>query len=410
MKNNKDIEDKLWTREFIMLTVCNLLLFLNLQMILSPLPGYVKEHFHADALTVSLFTTVFALSAIISRLFSAKALEKGQRNTILFLGLILSFLATLGYLWSGTLALLLLMRIVYGVGFGMGSTTLPTMASGVIPIRRLGEGMGYFGLSTSIALSLGPVIGSLLLDHGGFSSLVYATLIVIALIFPLVYPLAKKVKSPGAASVPKEFSAVPQKKGFPKALLLPSLLNFLMSVTYGGLLGFINLFGKESGLTNASLFFLFNAVAVVIIRPVSGKIYDRKGHKALLIPAAACLIGGLWLLSFSTSTAFLALAAFFYGLGFGTAQPTLQSWMIQLVPPQRQGLANSMYFNSLDFGIAVGALILGQIASFSSYGAMYRYSSLFLGIFIVVYALYLLTRSKDKGNIGTSPADKTISG
>ncbi len=315
----EDIKEKLWTREFIMLTVCNLLLFLNLQMVLSPLPGYVKEHFHAGAFTVSMFTTVFALSAIISRLFSAKALEKGKRNTILFLGLILAFLATLGYLWSGTLALLLFMRILFGVGFGMGSTTLPTMASGVIPIRRLGEGMGYFGLSTSIALSLGPVIGSMLLEKQGFPSLVYATLIVIALIFPLVYPLAKKVKPPVSVSLPEEFTAVPRKKGFPKALLLPSLLNMLMSVTYGGLLSFINLFGKEVSLANASLFFLFNAVAVVLIRPISGKIYDKKGHKALLIPAAVFLIGGLWLLSYSTSTGFLALAALCYGLGFGTA-------------------------------------------------------------------------------------------
>lgn len=401
----EDIKEKLWTREFIMLTVCNLLLFLNLQMVLSPLPGYVKEHFHAGAFTVSMFTTVFALSAIISRLFSAKALEKGKRNTILFLGLILAFLATLGYLWSGTLALLLFMRILFGVGFGMGSTTLPTMASGVIPIRRLGEGMGYFGLSTSIALSLGPVIGSMLLDKQGFPSLVYATLIVIALIFPLVYPLAKKVKPPVSASLPEEFTAVPRKKGFPKTLLLPSLLNMLMSVTYGGLLSFINLFGKEVSLANASLFFLFNAVAVVLIRPISGKIYDKKGHKALLIPAAVFLIGGLWLLSYSTSTGFLALAALCYGLGFGTAQPTLQSWMIQLVPPQQQGMANSMYFNSLDLGIAVGALILGQIASFSSYGSMYRYSSLFLGIFIVLYALYLLTRSKDGNSLLKASSD-----
>ncbi|MCJ8013125.1 MFS transporter [Paenibacillus sp. KQZ6P-2] len=391
----EDIKDKLWTREFVMLTVCNLLLFLNLQMIVSPLSVYVKDHFHADAFMVSLFTTAFALSAIISRLFSAKALEKGKRNTILFLGLILTFLATLGYLWSGTLAMLLLMRIVYGVGFGMGSTTLPTMASGVIPLHRMGEGMGYFGLSTSIALSLGPVIGSMLLEKQGFPSLVYAILIVIAFIFPLVYPLAKKVKPHAPVPLPKEFTAVPRKKGFPKALLLPSLLNLLMSVTYGGLLSFINLFGKEANLTNASLFFLFNAVAVIIIRPISGKIYDMKGHKALLIPSAIFLIGGLWLLSYSTTTGFLAMAALCYGLGFGTVQPTLQSWMIQLVPPQQQGMANSMYFNSLDLGIAVGALILGQIASFSSYGAMYRYSSLFLGAFIVVYALYLLMSSKE---------------
>lgn len=389
-----DTREKLWTREFIMLTLCNLLLFLNLQMIVSPLSGYVKEHFHASAFMVSMFTTLFSLAAIAARLYSAKALERGIRNQILYIGLALALLATFGYLWSGTMALLLLMRIVFGVGFGMGSTTLPTMASGIIPVRRLGEGMGYFGLSTSIALSLGPVIGTALLENKGFDTLVYATLIVITLIFPLVLPLTKKVK-PAAPAIPKEFTAVPQKQGFPKALLLPSLMNLLMSITYGGLLSFINLFGKEASLANASLFFLFNAAAVVLIRPISGKIYDRKGHIALLIPSVVLLIGGLWLLSYAHTTGFLALAALCYGLGFGTVQPTLQSWMLQQVPPQKQGLANSMYFNSLDLGIAVGAMILGQIAQYSTYGAMYRYASLFLVLFIMVYAFYLAKRAKN---------------
>lgn len=387
-----NIKEKLWTREFIMLTICNLLLFLNLQMILSPLPAYVKDHFHANDLTVSLFTTLFALSAIASRLFSAKALEKGKRNTILFTGLILITLATFGYLWSGTLALLLLMRVLFGIGFGMGSTTLPTMASGVIPTRRLGEGLGYFGLSTSIALSLGPVIGSTLLSQSGFPTLVIATLATSLLILPLIYPLSKKVKAPTVS--PKSLSGTPQKTGFNKSLLLPSLLNMLMSITYGGLLSFLILFGKEVGLANASLFFLFNVISVIIIRPISGKLYDSKGHVILLIPAAIFLIAGLVLLSYSTSTGSLALAALCYGVGFGTAQPTLQSWMIQSVSPQQQGMANSMYFNSLDLGVAIGALSLGQIASHSSYSMMYRYSSLFLVLFIVIYAIYMVKRTK----------------
>ncbi|AOZ92213.1 MFS transporter [Paenibacillus crassostreae] len=384
--------EKLWTKEFVMLTVCNLLLFLNLQMILSPLPAYVKDHFHANDFTVSLFTTVFALSAIASRLFSAKILEKGKRNFILFTGLILITLATLGYLWSGTLATLLLMRVIFGIGFGMGSTTLPTMASGVIPIRRLGEGMGYFSLSTSIALSLGPVIGSTLLGQSGFHTLVYATLATGLLIFPLIYPLAKKVKIP--ITPLKEQSATPQKAGFNKKLILPSILNMLLSISYGGLLSFLILFGKEVDLANASIFFLFNVISVILIRPISGKLYDRKGHVVLLIPAALFIITGLIILSYSTSTVSLAISALIYGIGFGTAQPTLQTWMIQSVTPQQQGLANSMYFNSLDLGIAFGALLLGQIASFSSYALMYRYSSIFLVLFIMLYAIYMFKQKK----------------
>lgn len=362
-------------------------------MILSPLPAYVKDHFHANDLTVSLFTTIFALSAIASRLFSAKALEKGKRNAILFTGLILITLATFGYLWSGTLALLLLMRVLFGIGFGMGSTTLPTMASGVIPIRRLGEGLGYFGLSTSIALSLGPVIGSTLLNQSGFPTLVYATLATSLLILPIIYPLSKKVKSPTAA--PKDLAATSQKQGFNKSLIIPSLLNMLMSITYGGLLSFLILFGKEVHLANASLFFLFNVISVVIVRPISGKLYDSKGHIVLIIPAALFLITGLLLLSYSTSTASLAVAALCYGVGFGTAQPTLQSWMVQSVSPHQQGMANSMYFNSLDLGVAIGALLLGQIASHSSYAVMYRSSAIFLVLFIAIYAIYMIKRTKN---------------
>ena len=58
------------------------------------------------------------------------------------------------------------MRVLFGIGFGMTSTSFPTMASDVIPIKRLGEGMGYFGLSTTLAMSIGPMIGLTLLQDG----------------------------------------------------------------------------------------------------------------------------------------------------------------------------------------------------------------------------------------------------
>jgi hypothetical protein len=49
-----------------------------------------------------------------------------------------------------------------------------------------------------------------------------------------------------------------------------------------------------------------------------------------------------------------------------------------------------MYFNSLDLGVAIGALSLGQIAFHSSYAVMYRYSTLFLVLFIFLYAIYMM--------------------
>lgn len=189
---------KLWTIDFTLLMLCNFLLFLQLHMIVSPLPSYVQERFHANAFEVSLFTCLFALCAIAARLYSAKALERGLRNTMIYLGLTVALLATLGYYFAGGIALLLLLRMIFGTGFGMTSTAFPTMASDIIPVKRMGEGMGYFGLSTSLAMSIGPMIGVTLLQGAGFTTLMLCTAGVIAVIYPLSLSLTRKkrTKSP----------------------------------------------------------------------------------------------------------------------------------------------------------------------------------------------------------------------
>ncbi|WP_194543623.1 MFS transporter [Paenibacillus sp. JZ16] len=391
--NEMNTKQRLWTKEFITLMVSNLFLFLTLQMMLTTLPAYAKEAFMASPLQVSLITSVFAFSAIASRFVSSKALEKGKLRLLLYVGLFISLAATLGYYWASGIAFLLLMRVLFGIGFGMTSTSFPTMASDVIPIKRLGEGMGYFGLSTTLAMSIGPMIGLTLLQDGGFTPLVIITVMINVLIFPLAYVLtsrsAKRNMELPAAVQPR---VEEQPKGsFNKKLILPSVLNFLMSITYGGLLSFMALFGTEAHLRNPQYFFLFNAIAIILVRPFSGRIYDRYGHKALVIPAAILMVAGLLLLTFATSTGTMLLSALCYGLGFGAMQPSIQTWMIQEVHPLQRGMANGMFFNSLDFGVAIGSIALGSIAKSTSYAIMYRYSAIALVMLILIYIIMQVT-------------------
>lgn len=411
--NEMNTKQRLWTKEFITLMVSNLFLFLTLQMMLTTLPAYAKEAFMASPLQVSLITSVFAFSAIASRFVSSKALEKGKLRLLLYVGLFISLAATLGYYWASGIAFLLLMRVLFGIGFGMTSTSFPTMASDVIPIKRLGEGMGYFGLSTTLAMSIGPMIGLTLLQDGGFTPLVIITVIINVLIFPLAYVLtsrsAKRNMERPAAVQPR---VEEQPKGsFNKKLILPSVLNFLMSITYGGLLSFMALFGAEAHLRNPQYFFLFNAIAIILVRPFSGRIYDRYGHKALVIPAAILMVAGLLLLTFATSTGTMLLSALCYGLGFGAMQPSIQTWMIQEVHPLQRGMANGMFFNSLDFGVAIGSIALGSIAKSTSYAIMYRYSAIALVMLILIYIIMQLTgQSRIKGTSQLEDTEPTAAG
>ncbi|MCU6790529.1 MFS transporter [Paenibacillus sp. WQ 127069] len=376
---------KLWTKPFISLTICSLLLFLNLQMMLSSFPAYVKNEFHVGDLSVSLVTSVFAITAILSRFLSAVLMRRVHRNVILFAGLVIAFVMTGITIWAGSIGSMLIMRVGFGVGFGMVSTIIPTLVSQIIPAKRLGEGIGYFGLSTSLAMSIGPMIGLNVMKHYGFSMLAIISTAAIILIFPII--LLSRAIPPAPSTNQATGEGSQSKPAFNTKLLFPSLLNVILAVTYSGLLSFIALYGEMRHLDQVGLFFLFNAFTIILIRPISGKIFDRKGPAAVLIPAAISVVASLTVLSYTTSMSMLIVSALLYGLGFGAIQPTLQAWMLRSSTKEQYGMANSMFYNTTDFGIAAGALILGAISSMSNYAIMYRYSAGFMILFLIVYVV-----------------------
>ncbi|AWB47047.1 MFS transporter [Paenibacillus sp. CAA11] len=385
----------MWSKSFIILTISYLLLFLCLQMLLSPFPTYAKDKFHPGDFTISLVTSLFAIAAIITRFAAVPIMRKFHRNTVLFCGLILAGLATVLYSYATSIVWLLALRVLFGIGFGLASTVMPTLVTQIIPKQRLGEGIGYFGLSTSLAMSIGPMIGLSVLDGFGFTTLTMLGTAAVVIIFPLL--LASRSIPPQPVKQPQKHGAsAASSKFFNKRVVLPALLNAMLSITYGGLLGFLALYGKEIHLDQIGLFFLFNAVTVLIIRPLSGRIFDSRGPAAVLIPAGFIVFASLLLLSFMHTMPVMIAAALLYGLGFGAIQPTTQAWMLRETTPEHHGAANSLFYNSIDFGVAVGSMLLGIIASHSSYAIMYRWASGVMLIFLVIFMVGRLGSRKGK--------------
>ncbi|MBU7316380.1 MFS transporter [Paenibacillus oleatilyticus] len=398
MKEQQDLPaSKLWTRDFVLLTVSNLFLYLNLQMITPSLPAYVTERFGAGQWTVSLVISLFALSAIVTRFFAGSWLKRGRTALILLLGLTVYMLATASYYAAGTLALFLLIRILYGIGFGVSSTAFGTMVSDIIPIRRMGEGMGYFGLSTSLSMSAAPVIGLWLLGSYGFDTLILVSTLLAILIIPLSLLIRSTPSASKPATAPSP-AAVPDTRGTYKQVALPCFLNMLLSITYGGLISYLALFGKEVHIGNVGWFFLCNAGAVLLVRPVAGKIFDKKGHFVVLPPGALMVAVGLVLLSYTSSMTGLLASALCYGIGYGILQPSLQAWTVKQVSPEMRGTANGTFYNSIDLGIALGSLLLGGIASGTSYSTMYLLSALAMLLFLAIYVSGTLVKGKPQAS------------
>lgn len=388
-------EERLWNRNFIIMIFSNLATYLAFQMLGTTLPLFITSDLHGNNSQVGMVVGAFTIAALFIRPIAGNALTKHKKTTLLTIGLAV-ILASMGsYFFVSTIATLLLVRLLHGAGFGFSSTTIGTIAADIIPPSRRGEGMGYYGLASTMALAIGPVIGLYIAETYSFSVLFiccfFLTLLAIILVKLVDLPTVPRVKKSEEQSF---FGAMYEKKA-----LVPSLLLFCLGITIGGVSSFIALFGKEQGIENVTLFFLVEAIFVMAIRPFTGKIYDRSGHFYVIIPCGICMFLGTILISFSTSLPLLLLAAAVYGAGFGSMVPSLQAWMIDLVEPHRRGVGSSTFYSAMDLGVGAGATVCGMIASATSYAVMFRYASAFVLVMFIVYFIYLrYTKVQNKVN------------
>lgn len=381
----------IWSRPFVVLALCNLLVFINLHMILPTLPSYVKQAYDAEDWAAGSMTSIFALTAIVSRLFAAKALQKHGSYSVVVWGLAVTILSGAGYLWADGIVWVLLLRAVSGIGFGITSTLFATMATDVLPYKRMGEGMGIFGLSISIAMSIGPLIGLRLLNEWGIEPLMTASMAapLLALgLLPLVRLSSTADGSPLAVDEPQNSSRALS------MLAMPMLLNVFLAVVHGGIISFLALYGVQAGIAHVSLFFLIFTLAIVSVRPFVGRWDDRFGNAGILTAGAVSVLACVFILSSAASLWFILAGAICYGIGYGSISSCLQTWMVKAVPVSKRGLANGMYFNSLDFGVASGAMLLGIVASLTGYAAMYRYSSFLMIAFLTCLLVHSLSKKR----------------
>jgi MFS family permease len=375
----------------VLTAISNLFLSFSFQMLLPTLPVLVTQR-GGDELAVGLVLSIFTVSALLVRPFAGQLLDTVGRRQMTILGLLIFILCVAGYYWMAAITAILVVRFLHGIGWGITTTAYGTLAADLIPPARRGEGMGYFGLSANLGMALAPSIGIWLIHSYGFGLLftVSSVFAVLALLLSQFVRFPSPVATPAGQEKPSFWSGL-----FEKNALFPSLLVLFFGVTYGGIASFITLFGTEAGIANVGVFFFANAGMMMILRPFSGILFDRRGPAWVLLPGAIFTGIGLFLLSHATTTSALILAAIFYGAGFGSIQPTLQAWTINRVAPQRRGAANGTFYSAFDLGISIGAMLLGAVAKATSYAVMYRTSLVFIAMFLLVFVYHLL-RQKTK--------------
>ncbi len=382
------VNHTIWNRGFIILTLSNMLFFMLFEMFLPVLPLYVVS-LGANSTQMGLVMGIFMFSAIFVRMFTSLMAQKINKKYLLIIGVSLCMIMSGSYFWASGIFMILLVRLIHGFGFGIASTFYNTIAADQIPPDRIGEGMSYFGVGEMIAISIAPLLGVLLLNISGFKNFFNTSAFIMLLVLIMVLFIPKKpLSSVLVQQLPNNDNGNQNRfkfQLFEKQVLFQSLLGLLSGIVAGGIMSFSALYAIEQGFSNIAWFFFTIAIANVLVRLVTGKLFDKKGPGFVLIPASVSCIIALIILTCARTEVHFIFAAFFYGIGYGCIFPNLMAWCVTLVGAERSESAIASFLNSFDMGVASGSLILGIIAGAMLYKTMYLISILAYVLFISLY-------------------------
>lgn len=397
MQNNA----ALWTRNFILVSAINFQLVLTFYLLVVVIVGYAVAELGATTAQAGLISGLFIVGTLVGRLLVGKFLERFGRKTTLIVGLTGFLLFSGLYFIPFGVGMLLFVRFMHGFMMGMASTVLGTIIAQILPASRRGEGIGYYSMSSTLGTAIGPFLAIWMMLNVGYQSIfVVSTVIAVCCLVvawliqvPDLPKTNKAVETVVAMKKPNWFSQFVEPNAVPISLIM-----LFASICYSGVLSFINFYAKEINLVEtASFFFLMYAIAILISRPFTGPLMDRKGENIIIYPAFIIMGIALILLSITHSSWMLLLCAGLLGLGYGNIQSVCQTIAVKSAPLERMGFATSTFFIFLDAGLGFGPYFIGMLLDYIGYEQLYLYSA--FAAFSCILAYYLLHGRQSSKNV-----------
>lgn len=344
--------EKIWTGPFIIAVLNNFFLFVVYYCLLTSLPVYVLNELNGTEGQAGLVIAIFMLSAILIRPFSGRITEVlGKRKTLIISQLFFCISSVL-YIFIDSIELLYGLRFFHGIWFSFVTTALMTIVNDLIPESRKGAGLGYFAMSSNLAVVFGPFIALTTIQWVSFHLLFIGLSVAVIIGYIFAFNL-KVTEYQQDTAVERRFLSwgdLFEKKAIPIAIVA-----CLTAFSYTSIMSYISVYAESKALFEyVSLFFVVFAIAMIVARPFTGRLYDTKGPSIVIFPSFVLFAMGLFLLSVLDSVAILFISAVLVGIGYGSIVPCFQALAIQSAEKHRSAHATSTFWTCFDGGIASG--------------------------------------------------------
>lgn len=357
---------KLWNKWYITILLLSMVNHVASQLI-TPIVSKYAMSIGATMATAGTIVGLMSLAAMFARPFAGLSSDRINKKLIIAVTGAVTGVCMYLYSASKSVEMMAAVRFVHGISFSFSTVALLAFNTMFIPKDKIGEGIGWSVVTTTLATAMGPNLGLWLVDHFGYKACFAAAAIgtIIPNLCFLVVPNRQEPHVPGKSA---KFNV----NDFISLQIFPfALLTGLFSCCNGIVNSFLALLGDERGIKGVGVFFTAYSVILIVTRPITGKLYDQKGIKFIMYPSIALAALSMLLLGKATSTWIVLLAGVLKALGQGTGAPSIQAHCLKKLGRDKAGVVSSTCYMGNDIGNTVGPAIGGLIASRTGYGSMF---------------------------------------
>ncbi len=357
---------KLWNKWYITILLLSMVNHVASQLI-TPIVSKYAMSIGATMATAGTIVGLMSLAAMFARPFAGLSSDRINKKLIIAVTGAVTGVCMYLYSASKSAEMMAAVRFVHGISFSFSTVALLAFNTMFIPKDKIGEGIGWSVVTTTLATAMGPNLGLWLVDHFGYKACFAAAAIgtIIPNLCFFVVPNRQEPHVPGKSA---KFNV----NDFISLQIFPfALLTGLFSCCNGIVNSFLALLGDERGIKGVGVFFTAYSVILIVTRPITGKLYDQKGIKFIMYPSIALAALSMLLLGKATSTWIVLLAGVLKALGQGTGAPSIQAHCLKKLGRDKAGVVSSTCYMGNDIGNTVGPAIGGLIASRTGYGSMF---------------------------------------
>lgn len=358
------MKEKLWTAPYLMALAAMFGMYLTSSILLSLMAVFARNITGSDGYA-GLMTSVFTLGALAVRFLAGGLIDRFGSRKVVLSGLVLVVAGSALLIGCGSIALALVARTLQGIGFGFAATATSTVIASVCPPSRLLDGISYSAVAQSLTAVLGPSIGFWIVGESfnRFPLLFIAAVVLAVATFVLMF-FEKQGHGAAKTTVQAEER---ERKIIWTALVVPVLVLFLNSLTQSAIVSFLALYAISLKLSGIGAFFSVNAVGMIASRFIMNRLVRRFGEFQMILANTALFAVSVFLLTHAATLAQLCLLAFPAGFAMGSVAPIVNTHLLQRMPAHRRGLANAVYFSTLDLGYGLGSVAWGLVAVRTGY-------------------------------------------